>query len=131
MHLIKWNKEVLEFQKPEKKWETLMNNEYSLILLTAIINSKLTTYFFSKFLSTDTLQGSYSSIYPEDLRQIPIKTHSTITYLIEDLANQIIIAKKQDYSSETVLLETQIDQLVYQLYNLTAEEIAIIENGIK
>jgi hypothetical protein len=25
------------------------------------------------FLSTDTLQGSYSSIYPEDLREVPIK----------------------------------------------------------
>ena len=32
---------------------------------------------------------------------------------------------------ETVEIECQIDQLVYQLYDLTAEEIAIIENGIK
>jgi hypothetical protein len=28
-------------------------------------------------------------------------------------------------------LEIEIDQLVYQLYNLTPEEIAIIENSIK
>jgi hypothetical protein len=32
----------------------------------------LTTYYFSKFLSTDTLQGAYSSIYPEDVREFPI-----------------------------------------------------------
>ena len=30
------------------------------------------TYYFSKFLSTDTLQGAYSSIYPEDVREFPI-----------------------------------------------------------
>lgn len=28
-------------------------------------------------------------------------------------------------------LKTQIDQMVYQLYDLTAEEIEIIENSVK
>jgi hypothetical protein len=29
------------------------------------------------------------------------------------------------------ILETQIDQIVYALYNLTAEEIAVVEGGVK
>jgi hypothetical protein len=38
-----------------------------------------------------------------------------------------MIAKKQ--SLDTTDLENQIDQLVYQLYDLTEEEIRIVEGG--
>jgi adenine-specific DNA-methyltransferase len=37
--------------------------------------------------------------------------------------------KQADNIADTAELETQIDQLVYQLYDLTAEEIEIIENN--
>ncbi len=47
------------------------------------------------------------------------------------LVDQIIDIKKANPSADTASLETEIDQLVYQLYDLTAEEIEIIENGIK
>lgn len=129
MHLIKWSSEVLKYQQPEKKWDAIINNNYSLVFLTALINSKLATYFFSKFLSTDTLQGSYSSIYPDDLRQIPVKKHDNLNQQIEHLASQIIERKKQNPQSDTTILEAQIDQLVYQLYELTEEEIQIIEGA--
>jgi len=39
--------------------------------------------------------------------------------------------KKQNPSADTTDLENQIDQLVYQLYELTEDEIAIIENSNK
>ena len=73
MHLIRWNSNVLNYQKPENKWTINLDDEFELKYLLVILCSKLSTYFFSKFLSTDTLQGAYSSIYPEDLREIPIK----------------------------------------------------------
>jgi adenine-specific DNA-methyltransferase len=129
MHLVKWNHQILEFQKPEKKWDAIIDSEFNLKLITAILNSKLCTYFFSKFLSTDTLQGSYSSIYPEDLRQIPIKNDKGLVPIIENCVEDIIKLKKQNPSSDTTDLENQIDQLVYQLYELTEEEIKIIENA--
>ena len=71
--LIRWNSNVLNYQKPENKWTINLDDEFELKYLLVILCSKLSTYFFSKFLSTDTLQGAYSSIYPEDLREIPIK----------------------------------------------------------
>ncbi len=37
--------------------------------------------------------------------------------------------KKQNPSADTTDLENQIDQLVYQLYDLTEEEIKIIEQA--
>ena len=43
------------------------------------------------------------------------------------LLDMIIEEKKQNPSADTTELENQIDQLVYQLYDLTEEEIAIVE----
>ncbi|MCF6171376.1 MAG: BREX-1 system adenine-specific DNA-methyltransferase PglX [Bacteroidales bacterium] len=75
-HLIRWDKHVLDYQKPDKKWHINIDDEINIQYILAIICSKLMTYYFSKFLSTDTLQGAYSSIYPEDLRDLPIKKNN-------------------------------------------------------
>jgi adenine-specific DNA-methyltransferase len=44
------------------------------------------------------------------------------------LINQILSAKKQNPEADTSQLEKEIDQLVYKLYDLTEEEIKIIES---
>ncbi|MCC6691565.1 MAG: hypothetical protein IT235_08545 [Bacteroidia bacterium] len=48
---------------------------------------------------------------------------------IETLVDQILTMKSKDNAADTIELENQIDQLVYQLYELTEEEIKIIENN--
>jgi type II restriction/modification system DNA methylase subunit YeeA len=59
---------------------------------------------------------------------LPIKEPTEIEeLLLEKIVNQILTAKKSDPKADTTALETEIDQLVYQLYELTAEEIKIIE----
>ena len=72
MHLIRWNDNVLNYQKPDKRWNIDLTSEYNLKYILSQVCSKINTYYFSKFLSTDTLQGAYSSIYPEDVRDFPI-----------------------------------------------------------
>jgi DNA-directed RNA polymerase specialized sigma54-like protein len=47
---------------------------------------------------------------------------------LETLVNQILDQKSANPNADTSALENQIDQLVYQLYGLTEEEIKIIEN---
>ncbi|MGC8728114.1 MAG: Eco57I restriction-modification methylase domain-containing protein [Elusimicrobiales bacterium] len=44
------------------------------------------------------------------------------------LLDNIIELKNKNKNSDTTILEKQIDQIVYQLYDLTPEEIKIIEN---
>ncbi len=39
--------------------------------------------------------------------------------------------KKEKKDTDTTALEKEIDQLVYQLYELTPEEIAIVEESVK
>lgn len=46
---------------------------------------------------------------------------------IESLVEQILKRKQADPGVNVSELEQKIDQLVYQLYGLTAEEIAIVE----
>ena len=46
---------------------------------------------------------------------------------ISDLVKQILAAKKRTPEADTTALDREIDRLVYQLYDLTPEEIAIME----
>ena len=55
------------------------------------------------------------------------KIHKTVFASLERLILQVLDRKKADNSADTSDLENQIDQLVYQLYELTEEEIKIIE----
>ena len=47
------------------------------------------------------------------------------------LVDQILTAKQKDPDADTSALERQIDQMVYKLYDLTNEEIDIIEGNKK
>ena len=73
------------------------------------------------------MQGSYSSIYPEDLRQIPIASNADLEEGIEIKVNQILLTKKENPAADTSFFEAEIDRLVYELYGLTEEEIEIVE----
>ena len=46
---------------------------------------------------------------------------------LSNIVDAIINERRNNPSCDTSSLENQIDQLVYSLYNLTPEEIAIIE----
>ena len=64
--------------------------------------------------------------------QLRIKlADNAIQEKMETLVDQILIKKAQDQSADTTDLENQIDQLVYNLYKLTEEEIAIVEGSSK
>ena len=43
------------------------------------------------------------------------------------LVKTILAAKKTDPAADTTTIESEIDQLVYKLYGLTDDEIAIVE----
>lgn len=50
--------------------------------------------------------------------------------VIETLVSQILTATEQDPNADVSGLERQIDELVYELYGLTDEEIAIVERRV-
>ena len=53
----------------------------------------------------------------------------TTNSLLVEKVNQILSLKKENPEADTTALEKEIDQMVYKLYGLTEEEIAIVENS--
>lgn len=90
--------------------------------LLGVMNSR-----YASLLLTNLRGGDYH-IYPEHIRNIPIPiaTSEQQTPII-DLVEKILAEKKADTTSDTSELEHKIDELVYKLYGLTEEEIAIVE----
>jgi hypothetical protein len=87
----------------------------------AILNSKLLDWYFRK-----TSTNNHVNMY--EIEQLPIpkitpRKQKTIIHLV----NQIISAKTKNSNSDTTKLESKIDRLVYELYDLTEDEIKIIE----
>ncbi|EAK8195894.1 TPA: class I SAM-dependent DNA methyltransferase [Campylobacter jejuni] len=96
--------------------------------LTAILNSKLIAFWLKH---KGKMQGNNYQIDKEPLLNIPIVTINSKNQKIADelinLVDEILKVKEQDKNANTQELENKINSLVYKLYNLTDDEIKIIE----
>jgi hypothetical protein len=99
----------------------------TLKLLLAIINSKLASFYLKeKYPSYTYNQGI--NFTKDMINSIPIpKISNEQQKLFVTLVDQILSAKERNPEVDTSELEKEIDKLVYELYNLTEEEIKIIE----
>jgi hypothetical protein len=101
-------------------------NNYDLKAILAILNSKMSNYFFQSFKEEE--GRAFAQVKTVDIKNLPfVIPNDTLQIKLTELVDQILTLKSQDSSADTTALETQIDQLVYQLYELTEEEIKIIE----
>lgn len=135
--IIPWNDNILTLQSPEKKWAVFRPyNFFSLKYVLGILNSKLISYYFSKAIATGTLQGTYSGVYPQDVRMIPIKQipenlQKPVVELVDkmlSLNRQLneLSEKKTDerakIKEEIKATDSKIDELIYDIYGITNEE---------
>lgn len=133
-----------ELYNTQNAFNLLAKQGVSLEYLLGVINSKLMTFYHrKKFL--DEFKMRFQKILIKDARRFPIRVialtnktdqaaHDNIVKLVEKmlvLHQQLAAAKTPQ---DTTLLQRQIaatdrqiDQLVYALYGLTDEEIALIE----
>ncbi|PUD33614.1 type IIG restriction enzyme/methyltransferase [Helicobacter pylori] len=99
--------------------------------LLGMLHSKLITFAFKTFYAGGGLGESGYRYKKAFIERLPIPQ---ITEKNQELADEIIAlvdkilkSKEKDPKANTQKLEKEIDALVYQLYNLTDEEIKIIE----
>ncbi|TPI08847.1 class I SAM-dependent DNA methyltransferase [Helicobacter pylori] len=101
-------------------------------LILGILNSKLMTYFYKKKFFPTHMQGGAFGFDTLSVETLPIpqitKSNKPTAHKITDCAERILKSKEKDPKANTQELEKEIDALVYQLYNLTDEEIKIIED---
>lgn len=65
----------------------------------------------------------------EMINFLPLHKNEKLFNEIRERSITIISEKKLNYNYDSSALEKQIDQLVYELYGLTEEEIAIVEGA--
>lgn len=94
--------------------------------LSAILNAKLTMFLIRSAFGALGIDGgiNFSKDMVAGIR-LPTLSASART----DLISLAIAAGKLPSSADTSSLESQIDQIVYRLYGLTDEEIAIVEGS--
>lgn len=117
---------VKRYQTNSRKVLEEISSRVSLKYLLAILNSKLADTLL------DQIRGKGNiDINPEYLKNISIPEISLSNQQpFITLVDQILSAKAANPKSDTSQLEKQIDEMVYKLYELTDEEIAIIEGNI-
>ncbi|WRC19278.1 class I SAM-dependent DNA methyltransferase [Helicobacter pylori] len=101
--------------------------------LLGMLHSKLITFAFKTFYAGGGLGESGYRYKKAFIERLPIPKitpqNQELAHKITDGAKQILTLKEKDPKANTQKLEKEIDALVYQLYNLTDEEIKIIEEG--
>lgn len=95
---------------------------FSFNFILGLLNSSLIRFWHKKVFPT----GLHIKI--SQLKTIPIPAATSAQQQpIINLVDTILAAKKKDPSADTSKQEAEIDKLVYKLYGLTPEEIAIVE----
>ncbi|EHE6430879.1 N-6 DNA methylase [Campylobacter coli] len=99
--------------------------------LLGLLSSNLITYYYKNFSQGCKLGTKGYQYNKHALENLPIpKINSKNQNIVDELINlvdEILKAKEQDKNANTQELENKINSLVYKLYNLTEEEIKIIE----
>jgi len=135
------------------KW--LLDTAYAIVLkpeveldlrfVLAVLNSPILTYFLRQ--TGTMLRGGYFRMKTAYLNPFPVRTidfsnptdkghHDRMVELVETMLNlhKQLSAAKTSYEKTAIqrqidTTDKQIDQLVYELYGLTEEEVHIIEGG--
>lgn len=140
---IVWNPVSGEYFFTFIKDEIYFNN--SLFMMTSKTLETRNFYYICGLLNTTlyrwlTIQmtnlitiGKYAYGSKDKIERLPIPKitpkNQELADKITDGAKQILALKEKDPKANTQRLEKEIDALVYQLYNLTDEEIKTIEDG--
>jgi very-short-patch-repair endonuclease len=108
--------------KPYQEYE---NYTHSFL---AILASRLIVCYF-KYTSNE-----FDALFPKikigEFKELPIPLDfKGFNDLVTTDVKLVLDLKKQDPSADTSYIESKIDQLVYQFYELTEEEVKIIENN--
>jgi hypothetical protein len=114
-----------------------------LVYMLGILNSRLTTYWVSRVASG--FRGGFYAFGKASLTSVPIRTinfadaadtsrHDQMVAMVERMLamhKQLGAARtafdKESIQRQIEITDKQIDRLVYELYGLTAEEIAVVE----
>ena len=142
-----FDKEKIVWQEMAKEGKFLIDsNKYysldttrlltgkNLIYLLGILNSMFFLFAFKNYYAGGHLGSKGVRFKSEFMKSYPIppitKANQNLVAEIENKVDEIIAAKAANSDANTADLENEIDKLVYDLYDLTDDEIAIVEGSV-
>ena len=106
----------------------------NLTYLLGILNSTFFLFAFKNYYAGGHLGSKGIRFKSEFMKSYPIppitEANQGLVAEIENKVDEIIAAKAADPDVDTSNLEKEIDRLVYGLYDLTDDEIAIVEGSV-
>ena len=105
-----------------KSTSIILGEREILLTLIGILNSKLVDFFVNQYFKSLKMSGGYININKDVLENIPIATRKNVPLL------NLVSKMNQSPDNNT---KQRIDQMVYELYKLTPEEIEIVESSSK
>lgn len=103
-------------------FESVSNKFISALLNSELVNWYVYRFIFGKAIRTMHFDNAITNRIP-----VPSATREQQAPIIA-LVDKILEAKRGNADADTSAWEAEIDRLVYALYGLTAEEIALVEN---
>nr|WP_317238966.1 TaqI-like C-terminal specificity domain-containing protein [Belliella aquatica] len=101
--------------------------ELDMYFYLGILNSKLLFWYFQN------INNEFDQLFPKikvkEFNSLPIPETKFTQKQISEIVATILEEKSKNKNVNTSFEENQIDQLAYELYGLTEEEIRIVEGG--
>jgi hypothetical protein len=103
------------------------NDNTELHYLTGLLNSSLFTWYHLKMHSKAQAVTSIPKILVREVRNLPFPKDNTE---FKSAISRLTHKAQESTEKELETISLEIDQLVYKIYDLSKEEIEIIENGL-
>lgn len=114
---------------PEQSLYFLYDFNISSKYLLALINSSLLNWVYINYFVTNI--DSTPQLKNYDLDNFPIKVTEDVSKLerIEKLVDEVMELKKLNKNADTNYFDAELNTLIYKIYNLSDDEIALIEQS--
>ena len=105
------------------------SDKISPLYILGVLCSKLMYFYFqNKYSEFDEL---FPKLKLQHFKRLPFKIDSPLSNKIKGLVSEIILLKEKDINADTNQYESEIDKLVYGMFELTEEEIGIVQQSLK
>jgi len=106
----------------------LTDNIVDIRLITALFNSTLINWYLYKFVFCSAIRTMHFDNYY--INKIPLPhIESIIKTPIINLVDKILSLKEENPYANTALLEREIDRYIYELYELSENEISVVDKN--
>ena len=102
-------------------------NQYFVL---GVLNAKITNYWFEHYYSSTKVSGNYFDLNGNQIASIPIpRASEKDQQIITKLVSEILNTKENNHLTDTIQIEQHINEIIYKLYDLTDDEIKLIEQA--